>query len=413
MPIQELLVCAECIDEPGIKGYILQQQLDGNCSFCVLGSAAVASLDNLTRYMKICVESEFDDAADWLIIDQETGNSVIHIADTWDLLTEVLELEFPNDTNYRLLNEIIDRLPDRTWCDLNPHELPFRENDRYEWARFCEVVMHRRRYFFSDYGEDVGYDDYSPGQILDRIFRDSETYGLFRSLPAGTSLFRARFQGPGAEFTTPEDLGPPPRSLAVRPNRMSPPGIPMLYVCDDPETGLRETAHDGGQFVVGRFRTQRQALILDLSNVPPVPSLFHSHPDAEGFSRRRALSFLNHVADEIARPVEPDGLAHIQYVPTQVVTEYVRSSLTNKGLRVDGVKYLSAAHPGHASYVIFSHQENLVSSEEIAGSYLEDEWLELTCVREYHLEKEDVDLWKEAIPRRYGGDYQQQLYGDS
>ena len=85
--------------------------------------------------------------------------------------------------------------------------------------------------------------------------------------------------------------------------------------------------------------------------------------------------FLDHVSREISRPIERGDKVHIEYVPTQVVTEFVRDQLTWKRSRVDGIKYVSSVHPDHASYVLFAGQGNVCSTPE--SEFSKDVWLKL------------------------------------
>ncbi len=283
---------------------------------------------------------------------------------------------------------------------------------RYDWAWFTEVVTHRRRFFFEDYESGPHSSNLSPGKLLERIFEYTENYELFRTLPPDTRLLRARFQEPDTKLTSPQDLGPPPKSRANQANRMSPAGIPIFYACDKPETALRETAKEAGRFVIGEFKTRRPAVILDLTDIPSIPSLFAVISDSVEFRPREVLSFLNHIADEISKPVQRDDRVHVEYIPTQVVTEFVRSKLTREGVRIDGIKYRSAVHPEYASYVIFATQDNLLSAEEGTRILDTDRWLELVSTRERDVIQEDIERWKKEIPERYRRDYHRLLYGN-
>jgi hypothetical protein len=49
----------------------------------------------------------------------------------------------------------------------------------------------------------------------------------------------------------------------------------------------------------------------------PFPSLF----DEQRRHLRAGLSFLHDFAADLAKPIEKDGREHIEYVPTQIVTE--------------------------------------------------------------------------------------------
>ena len=140
--------------------------------------------------------------------------------------------------------------------------------------------------------------------------------GLLRELPAGSKLIRARCEDNGTPLKTPHDLGPPPAEKATQANRMSPAGIPMFYACEDKETALKESSSDPGMFAVGKFKTLRPITILELADIPPIPSLFESVSDSVEVLPRRVLTFLHHVAEEMSRPIERDGRVHISYVPT-------------------------------------------------------------------------------------------------
>ena len=403
-------VCTGCIDEPGIQDFIGNNSVDQHCSYCENKDVPVAALDDVTDHMESCIKEEYDDANEWAVYGSESGYRV-GAWDNWDLLTDELQIDFPNDHDTELLKDIISRLPENVWCDRNPFDVTDQEKARYDWAWFTEVVMHRRRFFFENYG-DPDYENLSPGDLLEKIFESTESYELFEILPSETQLFRARFQSQGEKHTSAQDLGPPPKELSTKSNRMSPPGIPMFYACDIPETALRETAYEGGAFAVGRFVTCRPALILDLTKVPPTPSLFQTYSDNLDFRPREILGFLNHLADEISRPIERDEKVHFNYTPTQVVTEFVRGKLVRDDTSIDGIKFNSAVHPKHASYVIFGSQENLLPVPDGSRPWNSDRWLKLSSICEYSVTQEDIRQWEKEIPERYQREYRQMLYGE-
>ena len=184
----------------------------------------------------------------------------------------------------------------------------------------------------------------------------------------------------------------------------------MFYACDDPETALRETANEEGQFAVGCFETLRPATILDLTDIPPIPSLFQAISDSLEYLPREVLGFLNHIADEMSKPIQRDAQVHINYIPTQVVTEYVRSQLTSGNAQIDGIKFSSTVHPGHASYVIFATQESLIPAPAGSRTSNTDRWLKLTTTSQNKVAKEHIRRWKEESPDHGGPNYWQRLY---
>jgi len=83
----------------------------------------------------------------------------------------------------------------------------------------------------------------------------------------------------------------------------------------------------------------RPLRVLDLRRLPRVPGLFS---DAAR-DHRLALRFLHHFADDIMTPVARDQRVHVDYLPSQVVTEFLRDYAFDEG-KVDGIAYGSSIH---------------------------------------------------------------------
>ena len=89
------------------------------------------------------------------------------------------------------------------------------------------------------------------------------------------------------------------------------------------------------------FEALRDLTIVDLCDMPEMPGLF----DAERAHTRGALAFLKGFAAQLAEAVRRDGLEHVEYVPTQVFSEWLRYEFRPSGESVDGVRYRSS-RPG-------------------------------------------------------------------
>ena len=63
---------------------------------------------------------------------------------------------------------------------------------------------------------------------------------------------------------------------------------------------------------------------------------------------------------DFQKGIEKDRLEHIEYVPTQVVTEYFRYLFKQDDGKIFGIKYKSAQNESGISYVIFAEQKNCV-----------------------------------------------------
>ena len=144
-------------------------------------------------------------------------------------------------------------------------------------------------------------------------------------------------------------------------NRMSPAGIPMFYASADPQTAIAEIAGHGPQpyALVGAFRSTTRLRLLDLTRTPAVPSYFDEARHAElGLAR-----FLGLFVRSITQPVIPDGRQHIEYTPTQVLTEYFRWMPEN---RIDGIA-LPSAQTGEKTYVLYFDSEAFAVADRPAG----------------------------------------------
>ena len=189
-------------------------------------------------------------------------------------------------------------------------------------------------------------------------------------------------------------------------NRMSPPGIVMFYVSDEAETALRETAkdveEDAGQYAIGRFQTLREIKILDLGDIPSIPSIFAPVPDSLEYDPRPPLIFLNYFAVELSKPIARDRSIHVEYIPTQVVTEYFRTEFFHDGERIAGIRYQSARQSDHYSLVLFAAQEDLVDGARSAEAELfsvGDPWIELVSHEQREVTVRDLEQWADEAPR--------------
>jgi len=168
-------------------------------------------------------------------------------------------------------------------------------------------------------------------------------------------LFRVRERDQKDTWALNEkELGAPPSELANA-GRMNPAGISYLYLAFDEKTALGEVlSGPPSTAAIGSFETVQDLIVLDLSDIPPLPSIF----DDDHRWEREQLLFLQRFAKAIARPVRKDGREHVEYVPSQVVSEYFsRVFLSDDGQPINGLIYPSAVCPGGKNVVIFPSRE--------------------------------------------------------
>jgi hypothetical protein len=390
-------VCAKCFSDEALQDFVSGIATSKKCDFCgrTSGNKIAAPFEEVSERIAECIARYYDDPgkAGMSYVSAEGGYQGITY-DTYEIF-DLMELDFPRTGGDALRDELASAMPTDLWSENEPYGLNDDDRLQYSWDSFCRLIKHKLRYFFTSTVRD---DDevFSPSQLLRLIFSYAKSSGAFVTLPKGTSLHRARFQKPGDKQTQPSSLGPPPENAAVQTNRMSPPGIVMMYVADDMQTALAETADKPGMLALGEFVTGRDALLFDLTRLPPVPSLFEDIPDTLEYDPRPRILFLWKLSREISRPIARDDRVHIEYLPTQVVTEYLRTSATVDGKKIDGIRYRSSRNGVGTAIVLFANQDN-IELESGARNYLyhthQDRWLTLKSFNKKQVTAKSIAKW--------------------
>lgn len=365
-------VCGQCFDDEFIKDFISDNALRKKCSYCGNESEELIAADvsKVGEFIEDALRSEYGDAVEWLPWESAEGGWQGTTYYTYELLDEI-ELGLENE---ELFSDLIQLLPSIDWCDRHPFQLSEDKELRFDWDRFSDIVKHKMRHVFfrleqrarvSAFGEHEA----EPYEILYRIGELVKEFRLCKVVGPGESLFRARLNR-CERFTTVADLGPPTQQRAQYPNRFSPAGIPMFYGASDEETAIAEVYDCPNKpkrvVSVGRFENLRALRLLDFTKIPSYPSIFNGQTQEE----RGPLRFLHHFGWDSTKGITKDGREHIEYVPTQVVTEFFRHVLTDAdGNHFDGILYPSAKHEGGICCVIFCSNEDCTQNREPLKSW--------------------------------------------
>jgi len=104
--------------------------------------------------------------------------------------------------------------------------------------------------------------------------------------------------------------------------------------------------------------------------------------------------------EDFRKPIARNGGEHIEYVPTQVVTEYVRTVAKCGGKAIDGILYASARKEGETAVVLFA-DTHAVADPQMESKHDDAEalefsvtWLDMTDYREvmYNPETDEVTV---------------------
>ncbi len=339
-------VCAVHVNDYALARLIAEHASVTQCTYC--GREGGAPLDVLIERIGSSLPVEWGNA------DNEgvgwEGGYVGKTYDTWELLTEAGD---PPLNHPELITDVVRALPQQAWAQRDFYGLRPDQRMRYGWREFGKTVKHYRRYFFSDHGFDSEDPDYiAPGALLLAIGESLRSGGFVRPLP-DKPVYRVRTHDSQYHPRTAAGLGAPAAALIDRSSRMSPAGIPLYYGALDPATATaeaRDANPDAEAWTIGTFHARRAARIVDLSTPPEVPSLYE--PDRRHL--RPGLIFLRHFVSEISKPFVRDDRIHIEYVPTQVITEWLRTRFDpGHGAPLVGVLYGSSRNPGGVNVSLF------------------------------------------------------------
>jgi len=370
-------VCSNCFNDAGLKAFIEDHLEFDTCTICgVTATHAIAApADEFLEFFLEKIADHYENAEENAPYDDEEGRWFVN---TWDMYDLVFD-ELGDIADYKTLQWLYKHLKDDiTYCERDWQILSPGEALTSAWQKFCHAVKHVTRFlFFVNRKDEQDGGPYSvrPGEILEELGKVILECGLIQDVKTGTRIYRARGHETGKPFTKTVDLGPPPVDCAKSAGRMNASGIVVMCASFSHETALAEATGDHSEFSVAEFELLKNLRVVNLTHIPPPPSIFEAGP-------REELQFLHGFAHDVSRPFTPDKELHVEYTPTQVVSEYLRHRLRDRrGRPIHGLLYTSAEDKGGINLALF------ISSDEVERvpskwSRPKDILLKLTRVQE-------------------------------
>lgn len=336
-------ICPSCIGDDFLRSVVARAVVDQQaCSFC--DAAPAAEFDVFMEAFMVGVDHKFEQVDDagmpW------DGGYVFTTYEQYEL-PDHFDWVAAGDHDVAVVEELRDRLVEKTyasrwWVETEPDE-----SFSTAWKDFREQILHGTRFVFwarKDSDEHyLGAGDISVAKVLEAIGALLVDFDLITTLPAGIVTYRARGHAlmEEARDWSAAQLGTNLPHNATSSTRMSPAGIPLFYGANDVDTALAEVARADARefFTVGQFVTTKPMTVIDLTHVPPVPSIFD--PALGGAQGK--LGFLNELVNELRQPVDT-ARSNLDYVPTQVFCEYFLRVFDEADIR--GLLWRSAAADG-------------------------------------------------------------------
>lgn len=355
-PRQRKSICSEHFNDEAINQYILRNSFPGTCDFCGLesGKKSVLDLNDFLDYLSRCITRYYNLADNELPYETAEGGyqGTFYLID--EILRDVLSVDTPLDPS--VMDEILSYFDDTPWCKRGYFAPDEGDIKRYDWEEFKKVVKHQARYFFHQTQKEEKEDQRTVDEILIDIFKSIKDYNLITVLDETYTIYRTRQHSNMDTPNSLEELGSPPKKRCKYSNRMSPSGISMFYGALDDITAKKEAMNYYNQsaeplLTTGEFSLIHNTSVIDLRNLPELPSIF----DENSIYKREDVIFLGDFVADLSKKIEKDGKEHIEYVPTQIVTEYFRFFGMDKGIK--GMIYPSSLNPRGDCCVLFMNNK--------------------------------------------------------
>ncbi|HJP62601.1 MAG TPA: HEPN-associated N-terminal domain-containing protein [Mucilaginibacter sp.] len=352
--VPDTYVCSSHIDDYAIKLFIRRNGEKLQCDYCKK-YRNVVQLEQLMYFLTDALLHFFTDPANFMSYESAEGGYLGDYDGPWEML-ESLGLEVADEKLYEDIFESLDH--SSAWSDEGVKKSDF----KYEaWRHFSYFVKHQSRYLFSCMETlRVGARRATAEGFIKEIASDIRHQRMLATVPAGTSIYRCRQHPHPNDVRRAADICSPKVEFAIYPNRMSAAGVPMFYGAFEPKTAMLETLRDDDHtkpyYTIAEFACKEDLHLIDLSKIPYISPF-----DQENWELFDRLSFLHKFLDDFSKPVAHDGKEHIEYVPTQVITEYFRHKFYRNGKKpIDGIIYPSSKNRKLNACVLFmDHYECL------------------------------------------------------
>lgn len=353
--VPDKYICYQCIGDNGLKEYIQRNATHKQCSYCKKRSKKnlAITLEKFILYVQKSLKAEYSTPEDaGLPYETREGGWQGEVYDIWDILDEHPLWSEQGDIEEDVQNALGDNLYAKnftgTYSDWNSEY----------WSKFVDLVKHKARFilFRRDFKFKYDFDD--PRYILDAI--GELLPDIVKELPAGQQFTRVRVSQKGIEGMLAANLGTNSPKRTKTQSRMSPAGIPLFYAAGSIPTAIVEVSPSNTDKLchVGIFKTSREATLVDFTAELLMPSIY----DEELANKREAILFMRRFVKDMSLPVGKNGEENIDYLPTQVVTEYIRYLFKIKGKNVDGIQYPSTQHEGGICYALFVDSEHCLNA---------------------------------------------------
>ena len=352
-------VCTKHFDDPYINKYIQDNAHEGTCSYCGAMHTKVLDMKSFMQYInerlsqRLCplddanlplASSFYDDEDEEIPGFSRVGAFILpNQAEQYEDVQDVIYNYGLCTSNDQLNEDIASCFNEGFYAQADVFSEDKDKELSYAWDYFSKMVKNKKRYTFFQDPHFLRQEEWKD-DVLTEINQICGNI-LVSQLPKGTIIYRGRPNDVGTPRTLFKELTAPPSEFAKE-NRMSATGISMFYGALDDNTPIQEIRNYAPDVVIdlGEFELKRELVVVDLFKIPKYLSFWMPQ-------YFREYKFLKRFHLEITKPIDKNP--SIEYVPTQIFTEYIRFM---NNYHIDGIIYQSSL-TGERNVVLFYDNE--------------------------------------------------------
>ena len=338
-----MIVCEMCFRDKELKSKIRSQNSKGDCPTCGMKNVFIYDTDK-DDALTLSLESLIDIYTPISLLADEYPKSETYmlkseLANNWDIFTTNNESKIYSllvgicKNRYLETPEVFDlpvgieELYDNEY--LREHSLL----ETNSWEDFVDSLETKNRF----------HTHYLNLNLLERFC----SY-IRKPYKEGEIKYRCRISN--KEGLALKEMGAPPKEI-TKDGRANARGIRCLYLGNSPETTIYETRAGAYDYVtVGSFALKSNIIVVDLKLINQI-SPFVDGMDMLEYAVNR--EHLNKINDEMSKVMRGSD-STLDYVPTQYITDFVKSICDSDGNRVySGIEYKSVMNKDGFNLAIF------------------------------------------------------------
>ena len=338
-----MIICNNCFCDSEIKSRIESYSKKGQCRVCGCKDAYIYDTDTddylngifdniLNLFVPVSSLLTPPEAEQCIFIKNE-------LLENWNIFNKISAAQVHSIVKalspdlYSSTPELIDA-PVVNQIEMDKEAL--KENSilkGYTWEQFVEALKHENRFHTNHINTDIL-------KVFCSFIR--------KGYKAGTKFYRGRISSKtGFDCSS---MGAPPKEK-ISEGRANSAGIQRLYLAGDKDTTIHEIRAGAFDYItLGCFELKKDITVVDLKMINKISPLIEQLDVTQYYINR---DHLNKINDEMSKALRRSD-SPLDYVPTQYITDFVKSIVHDGIAEYSGIEYKSVMHSKGYNLALFN-----------------------------------------------------------